>query len=136
MLPITESSDFKRVGDTVEGGYYDVTLFNDGDMYECSNFYAMDQAIENYLLTIPGERLFNIRFGSPLYSILFRKNDNQEEIREMIYSDVENALQISIDRSTAEIGPTDNPHILKIHFRYSTLDGAILNHEFARRFSK
>ena len=136
MLPITESSDFKRVGDTVEAGYYDLTLFNDSEMYECSNFYAMDQAIENYLLTIPGERLFDLSFGSPLYSVLFQKNSNTEELREMIYRNVENELRITIDRSTAEIGNTDNPHILKIHFRYSTLDGAILNHEFARRFSK
>ena len=136
MLPITESPDFKRVGDTLDTGYYDVSLFNNPKSYEIKGAAAMDQALENYLLTIPGERLFNIEFGSPLYQILFRKNINQDEIREEIYSQVENALQIVIDRSTAELGQTNDTHVLKIHFRYTTLDGTIINHEFSRRFSK
>lgn len=136
MLPITESPDFKRVGDTLDSGYYDVTLFSNPNVCEIKGASAMDQALENYLLTIPGERLFNIEFGSPLYQILFQKNINQEEIRERIYTQVENALNIVIDRSTAELGQTNDTHVLKIHFRYTTLDGTIVNHEFSRKFSK
>jgi phage baseplate assembly protein W len=136
MLDITKSSDFKRVGDKVDSGYYDISLFNDPNIYECKGTYAMDQALENYLLTIPGERLFNLKFGSPLYLILFQKNVDQDEIRNSIYQNIENALSISIDRSTADLGQTDDPHVLSIHFRYSTRDGVITNHEFTRRFSK
>lgn len=136
MLEITKSSDFKRVGDKIDSGYYDLSLFNDANEYECRGTHAMDQALENYLLTIPGERLFNLDFGSPLYLILFQKNVDQEEIRDQIYQNIENALSIIIDRDTIDVGETDDPHVLKIHFRYSTRDGVITNHEFVRRFSK
>ena len=136
MLDITKSSDFKRVGDKVDSGYYDISLFNDQNIYECKGTYAMDQALENYLLTIPGERLFNLKFGSPLYLILFQKNVDQDEIRNSIYQNIENALSISIDRSTANLRQTDDTHVLSIHLRYSTRDGEITNHEFTRRFSK
>ena len=136
MLDITKSPDFKRVGDKIDSGYYDVSLFNDENVYECKGTYAMDQALENYLLTIPGERLFNITFGSPLYLILFQKNVDQDELRERIYQNIENALGITIDRSAAEVLQNDNSHVLTIHFRYSTRDGVITDHEFTRRFSK
>ena len=136
MLPVTESQDFKRAGDSVEAGYYDITLFNDPNMYECEGAYAMDQALENYLLTVPGERLFNLSFGSPLYRVLYQKSVNSSELRESIYQNIENALNISIDRSTADLGDAGDPNILTIHFKYSTRDGVITDHEFARRFSK
>ena len=136
MLDITKSPDFKRVGDKIDSGYYDVSLFNDANVYECRGTYAMDQALENYLLTIPGERLFNITFGSPLYLILFQKNVDQDELRERIYQNIENALGITIDRSSAEVLQNDNSLVLTIHFRYSTRDGVITDHEFTRRFSK
>lgn len=136
MLDITASPDFKRVGDTVEAGYYDLTLYSEPDAYECNGAHAMDQALENYLLTIPGERLFNLAFGSPLYKILFSKNVNQDEIRNKVFQQMEDLLNITIDRSTGGLGQTDDPHVLAIHFKYSTRDGAITDHEFTRRFSK
>lgn len=136
MLPITESPDFKRVGDTEEAGYYDISLFNRDNSYEVKGTTAMDQALENYLLTIPGERLFNIAFGSPLYLLLFQKNTDQDDLREQIYRNVETALNISIDRDQAYVSGTDDPHVLQIHFKYSTTDGVITNHEFSRRFSR
>lgn len=136
MLPIDQSPDFKRVGDSLDAGYYDITLMNNSELYECKGLYAMDQAIENYILTVPGERLFNIEFGSPLYAVLFQKNANTEELRNSIYLQIEKALNITIDRDTADINGTDNPHIFRIHFRYSTNDGVITNHEFVRRFCK
>ena len=136
MLPITESPDFKRVGDTVEAGYYDISLFNRENSDEVKGTIAMDQALENYLLTIPGERLFNIAFGSPLYLMLFQKNNDQDELREQIYRTVENTMNITIDRDSAYVSGTDDPHVLQIHFKYSTTDGVITNHEFSRRFSR
>jgi hypothetical protein len=136
MLDITKSPDFKRVGDKHDSGYYDISLFNNSEEYECKGTYAMDQALENILLTIPGERLFNLAFGSPLYKILFSKNVNQDEIRNKVFQQMEDLLNITIDRSTGGLGQTDDPHILAIHFKYSTRDGAITNHEFTRRFSK
>lgn len=136
MLDITASPDFKRVGDTVEAGYYDLTLFNEPDSYECKGTHAMDQALENFLLTVPGERLFNLGFGSPLYLILFTKNVDQESIREKVFIQMEELLKIRIDRKSAALGQTDDPHVLAIHFKYSTTDGVITNHEFTRRFSK
>jgi hypothetical protein len=136
MLDITKSPDFKRVGDKLDSGYYDISLFNHSEEYECKGTYAMDQALENILLTIPGERLFNLEFGSPLYLLLFQKNYDQDELRDKIYQSIENALSIVIDRDTSDLGTTDDPHVLLIHFRYSTKDGVITNHEFTRRFSK
>jgi hypothetical protein len=136
MLDITKSPDFKRVGDKLDSGYYDISLFNNSEEYECKGTYAMDQALENILLTIPGERLFNLEFGSPLYLLLFQKNYDQDELRDKIYQSIENALSIVIDRDTSDLGTTDDPHVLLIHFRYSTKDGVITNHEFTRRFSK
>jgi len=136
MLPIDQSPDFKRVGDTVDTGYYDVSLFNDASTYECKGFHAMDQAIENYLLTIPGERLFNLSFGSPLYLVLFQKSADRDELRSQLYSQIEKDLSIVLDRSTADLGPTEDPHVLRIKFRYSTTDGVITDHEFTRRFSR
>lgn len=136
MLDITASPDFKRVGDTVDAGYYDITLYNEPDSYECKGTHAMDQALENFLLTAPGERLFNLGFGSPLYLILFSKNIDREAIREKVFIQMEEFLKIRIDRTTADLGQTDDPHVLTIHFKYSTTDGVITNHEFTRRFSK
>ena len=137
MLDISASSDFKRVGSYVPNGYYDVTLLNKPNEYECYGVYAMDQALENYLLTVPGERLFNVEFGSPLYAVLFKNNTNTEELKEQIYQNVENMLSIVIDRNDAEISTVpEDPHVFTIHFRYSTNDGVIINHEFTRRFSK
>ena len=136
MLDIKSSPDFKRIGDSEDAGYYDVSLYNNPNEYEVKGTYAMDQALENYLLTIPGERLFNLEFGSPLYKILFTKNVDQDEIREKVFQRVESVLNIRIDRTTGQIGTTDDPHVLLIHFKYSTNDGIITNHEFTRRFSK
>lgn len=136
MLDINSSPDFKRIGDTEDAGYYDISLFNNPNEYEVKGTNAMDQALENYLLTIPGERLFNLAFGSPLYQILFTKNVDQDQIREKVFQRMEDVLGIIIDRKTGGIGQTDDTHVLTIHFKYSTKDGLITNHEFTRRFSK
>ena len=58
MLDITKSSDWKKVGDTVTTSYYDIdALFKNIDLY---NADSIDQSIENLILTMNGERLFNI----------------------------------------------------------------------------
>ena len=136
MLSISASSDFKRIGDTYQLGYYDLSMLDSSNNIECINpVDAIDQAIENYILTDPGERLFNLNFGSPITRILFQNNVNTEEVRNNLYTSIEMALDIVIDRSTEGIELNESSHILYIHFNYSTSNGVILNHSFQRKFS-
>lgn len=58
--------------------------------YHCDiyNFQAIDQMILNLLFTIPGERLFNLGFGGPLYELLF-KNENSSIMVDAMSSIIE-----------------------------------------------
>lgn len=133
MLDIKKSSDFNRAGDdTLVYAFYDIDYnFNQIELY---NAAALDQSIENILLTQYGERMFNFTFGTVAQLLLFSNNTNTYEIRNRIYADVEKQLPIIIDRSTAEATFQDDSHVLTIHFRYTTTDGSIVNHEFQRHF--
>ena len=75
MLSLSANSDYNRIGTTtVANEYYDWS--NTTDTGEVWGKQALDQMIENVLMTEPFERLFNLDFGSPLYEILF-ENFNQ-----------------------------------------------------------
>ncbi len=129
-----KNSDFKHVGDTVRtNSYYDIDFnFKQIELYGTN---ALDQAIENILMTEYGERLFNIGFGSPLQRIFFENNGDTTNLREQVYTAIESLVPIHIDRTSAEIGKMDNnPHILYISLDYSTNDGLVYNHHFNRKF--
>lgn len=59
--------------------FFDWNAFNLKYHSDIYNFNVIDQMILNILFTIPGERLFNIGFGGPLYNMLF-KNDSSPVI--------------------------------------------------------
>lgn len=135
MLDINEQNpDFKYVGDTVRtNSYYDIDFnFEHTELYGTN---ALDQAIENLLLTEYGERLYNYGFGSPLSDLFFENNANAEQLKSQVYAAIENIIPIRIIRTTAQIGTTDaDPHILYISLDYNTLDGKVQGHHFNRKF--
>lgn len=135
MLDFNQKNpDFKHVGDSVRtNSYYDIDFnFNQIEIYGTN---AIDQALENVLMTEYGERLFNPNFGSPLQKLFFENNTNVGELREDVYTALESLLPIHIDRTEAKIGRLDNnPHILSISLDYSTTDGLVYGHHFERKF--
>lgn len=135
MLDIKAGADFKHVGDVVRNNsFYDVDFnFKKIDL---ESDEALDQSIENLLMTEFGERLFNFSFGTPLQAILFEQNHNTSEMRERVYKKIEAIIPIKISRDSAIVEFVDNnAHILSITFFYSSNDGAIRNHNFKRRFT-
>lgn len=59
--------------------FFDWNAWNLKYHHDIYGFSAIDQMILNILFTIPGERLFNIGFGGPLYEMLF-KNESSSMI--------------------------------------------------------
>ena len=137
MLSLEDkNSDFLHVGDTYRSNsYYDLDI--NLEKTEVVGTDALDQAIENLIFTIYGERLFNYTFGSPLYQILFEKNSTADTLKEQVYKTIESYIPITINRSTAEIGSANyDPHIFYMTLDYSTLDGLVVNHHFNRKFKE
>lgn len=134
MLDITQSSDFKRIGDRV--GYeqfYDIDVQIKRN--EMTGPEALDQSIENLIMTEKGERLFNTDFGSPMHDVLFENNTNVDELRSYIYDEIEKWIPIKINRGYETMRVNDSTHILEVWFRYSSTDGSVVNHDFKRKFS-
>ena len=128
MLDITKSSDWKKVGDTVTTSYYDIdALFKNIDLY---NADSIDQSIENLILTMNGERLFNIQFGSPFYRILFENVNQADNLMPAVYDKIENYIPIKINRGSAKVKTSAVNHSVSVSFVYSTNDGVIKNHSF------
>lgn len=134
MLDITQSSDFKHVGDSIRTqSYYDVDVqIGRAEMYGAD---AIDQSIENLIMTEKGERLFNTDFGSPMHEILFQNKIDESVYREKIYAEIEKWIPIRINRGYETAKVNDSTHVLEVWFRYSTLDGTIINHDFKRKFT-
>lgn len=134
MLDFNQKNpDFKHVGDTINAtSYYDIDFnFEHTELYGTN---ALDQAIENLLMTEYGERLFNFEFGTPLSRIFFSKNSNADSLAEKVYSTIESIIPIRIARNTASINLNNDPHILTICLDYSTNDGKVVGHHFQRKF--
>lgn len=134
MLDFTKNPDFKHRGDSVGvDSNYDIDVqLKRSDLRGAD---AIDQSIENLIMTEKGERLFNLDFGSPIHDVLFENNTNVEAIKEYIYDEVEKWIPITIDRGYETIEVNHSNHVLYIWFRYSTNDGSIINHDFKRKFS-
>ena len=100
------------------------------------SYTALDQAIENVLLTEPYERIFNLGFGSPLINILFENMEKGEEYVDTAMDLIEYWVPVKIDRSSLNIEKDYSSNKITFMLKYTSNDGMIRNHLFARRLSK
>lgn len=114
MLNLSANSDFKTIEtEKFENPYYDW----DGllEQPEVHGTTAIDQMIEQVLLTEPHERLFNLAFGSPLYKMLFENMTNVDQIMNMIYDIIEYWVPIKIARNDCDVQA--DPDTLTVSFQ-------------------
>ena len=133
MLPLSANSDFKNINNyVIDNPYIDINGKSpDGVVYGVD---ALDQAIEAVICTMPGERLFNLTFYSPLYDILYNNYVN-EQIVEQIYNKIEEFVPVRILRERSKIYFDSKTHTLNTNIPYMSMDGRIVS-EFKRRLKK
>jgi len=133
MLPLSANSDFKNINNyVIDNPYIDINGKSpDGVVYGVD---ALDQAIEAVICTMPGERLFNLTFYSPLYDILYNNYVN-EQIVGQIYNKIEEFVPVRILRERSKIYFDSKTHTLNTNIPYMSLDGRIVS-EFRRRLKK
>lgn len=131
MLSLSANADFKRISDfTITNEYYDWDAY--GISKEVWGKNAVDQMIENILLTEPMERLFNLDYGSPLYTLLFENFSEVDRLMPYVFAIIEKWVPIKIDRKNAEIEKDEDNHALSFRIDYTTNNGLIKG-TFARR---
>lgn len=131
MLSLSANADFKRISDfTITNEYYDWDAY--GTSKEVWGKTAVDQMIENILLTEPMERLFNLDYGSPLYTLLFENFSEVDRLMPYVFAIIEKWVPIKIDRKNAEIEKDEDNHALSFRIDYTTNNGLIKG-TFARR---
>lgn len=135
MLTLDKNSDFKRIETSkVQSNYYDLDV-NIVDT-EVWSFDALDQAIENVLLTNKGERIFNYSFGTPLIELLFENDANTEYLVNKALDVIETWVPIKIIRSKTKLERDKENHAISFFIFYNSNDGMIRDHCFARRLRK
>ena len=135
MLALDKNSDFKRIETSkVQSNYYDLDV-NIVDT-EVWSFDALDQAIENVLLTNKGERIFNYSFGTPLIELLFENDVNTDYIVDKAMDVIEAWVPIKIIRSKTQLQRDKENHAISFFIYYNSNDGMIRDHCFARRLRK
>ena len=135
MLTLDKNSDFKRIETSkVQSNYYDLDV-NIVDT-EVWSFDALDQAIENVLLTNKGERIFNYSFGTPLIELLFENDVNTDYIVYKALYVIEAWVPIKIIRSKTQLQRDKENHAISFFIYYNSNDGMIRDHCFARRLRK
>lgn len=135
MLILDKNSDFKRIETSkVQSNYYDLDV-NIVDT-EVWSFDALDQAIENVLLTNKGERIFNYSFGTPLIELLFENDVNTDYIVDKAMDVIEAWVPIKIIRSKTQLQRDKENHAISFFIYYNSNDGMIRDHCFARRLRK
>lgn len=135
MLTLDKNSDFKRIETSkVQSNYYDLDV-NIVDT-EVWSFDALDQAIENVLLTNKGERIFNYSFGTPLIELLFENDVNTDYIVDKAMDVIEAWVPIKIIRSKTQLQRDKENHAISFFIYYNSNDGMIRDHCFARRLRK
>ena len=135
MLTLDKNSDFKRIETSkVQSNYYDLDV-NIVDT-EVWSFDALDQAIENVLLTNKGERIFNYSFGTPLIELLFENDVNTEYLVNKALDVIEAWVPIKIIRSKTKLERDKENHAISFFIFYNSNDGMIRDHCFARRLRK
>ncbi len=71
--------------------HYAYDISNDIRKGELTDIDAIKQSIRNILTTIPGERLFNITFGSRLWNLIFNSNITsltEQEVISVLINDI------------------------------------------------
>lgn len=135
MLTLDKNSDFKRIETSkVQSNYYDLDV-NIVDT-EVWSFDALDQAIENVLLTNKGERIFNYSFGTPLIELLFENDVNTDYLVDKALDVIETWVPIKIIRSKTKLERDKENHAISFFIYYNSNDGMIRDHCFARRLRK
>lgn len=135
MLELSQNSDFKRLQEfTLDNEYYDWDMYS--TTKELWGKQALDQMIENVLLTEPFERLFNLDFGTPLYSILFENFTSVDQVMPYVFDIIEKWVPIKIDRNQAKIEKDEDNHSFAFQIKYDSNNGMIRNALFARRLRK
>lgn len=135
MLTLDKNSDFKRIETSkIQSKYYDLDVNIEGT--EVWSFDALDQAIENVLLTNKGERIFNYSFGTPLIELLFENNTNIDELVDKALDIIETWVPIHINRSKTKLEKDIENHAISFFIFYDSNDMMIRDHCFARRLRK
>ena len=131
MLPLSANPDFQQNGNlNLPNPYYDIN----GEITKKSQVYgveALDQAIEMVLCTEPGERIFNLGFSSPLYSMLFENYTEIDDIMQQIFDQIEFWVPITIIRNEAEIEKQEWEHLISFKIPYVSNNG-MYKHVFNR----
>lgn len=132
MLSLSANADFKRRSDfTFTDEYYDWDAY--GEHAELRGKLALDQMIENALLTEPQERLFNLDYGSPIFKVLFENFSRADELINYVFSYIEAWVPVTIDRKSAEIEKDEDNNAISFRISYVSNNGLIKG-TFARRF--
>ena len=135
MLTLDKNSDFKRVETAkIQSKYYDLDV-NIVDT-EVWGYDALDQSIENVLLTNKGERIFNFSFGTPLIELLFENDVDTDRLVDQALDVIETWVPIKIDRSKTNLQRDKENHAISFFIYYNSNDGMIRNQCFARRLRK
>lgn len=134
MLELSANPDFlKHDTGTVQQEYYDLDGSN--EFTELWGANALDQMIENVLLTEKYERLFNLSFSSPIYEVLFQNFDKVNLYVNTIFDIIEFWVPIKIDRTNAHIEANPDQHAVSFQIPYVSNNGQIASC-FARRIRK
>lgn len=129
MLNVSANSDFMNLDTKVINPFYDLNYNMNGD--EIYGVDAINQAIDNLLLTEPGERLFNIPFFSPLFPLFFKKMDiGREELEDRAFTTIETWVgNINIIRSQSNIQTNNAEHTLSFSIHYIMSTGETGNYQ-------
>lgn len=137
MLKLDQNSDFKRIETfKVQSKYYDFDPYWTHKEYW--DWQALDTYIENVIMTMPGERIFNLGFGSPLFSIIF-ENANDDIVQSLYESTlnlIESYVPVKLNKSKCKLDIDGQNHVATILINYDSNDGMIKDHTFARRIRK
>lgn len=134
MLSLSANPDFSTLSNaSVVNPYYDLDGL--GEKTELWGKEALDQMIENVILTEPFERLFNLAYGSPLYLLLFENFTRMDELMPQVFDAIEYWVPIKIDRTNADIEKDEINHVLLFKIPYVSNNGMITG-IFARRIKK
>lgn len=134
MLELSANPDFlKHDTGTIQQEYYDLDGSN--EFTELWGPNALDQMIENVLLTEKYERLFNLSFSSPIYEVLFQNFDKVDLYVNTIFDIIEFWVPIKINRANAKIESNPDQHAVSFQIPYVSNNGQIASC-FARRIRK
>lgn len=135
MLPLNKNPDYNNIETyKAQSKYYDFDpAFTKKELWDVN---ALDTAIENFLMTEPGERLFNLEFGTPIILAIFENVDLARELIISAMDKLESYVPIKVNKSNMNIQEDPANHSITIMIPYDSNDGMIRNHIFGRRIRK